>query len=296
MTTTTKFTKDGRKVAILGKLNNNETIVQEIFVADDGSEFPGGENFVVTTLLDKPAESWKEKKVRELEERYETERRRLESAIKDAQAKARLTHDRSRFWNALRKGVASLEHEQLRPLLNLIEGKVTHVLIDHSYRGGIFSIDDPELFAENRSYGRIDCDGFKALTIGMDYQKRITFRVNQYKDGSGNTDTPIYYCCSLEEAREVAQKLCDRDCEEALRRISENTREGWHPSLPTHWLEIEGVKFPPEAEKIRKARVLEAAKKKAEATKDAIAKAKKEHKEATVALEALQQRSMEKSE
>jgi len=48
-----KYLKDGRKVAVVGRLNNNQWIVQEIFVSGD-QEFPCGEHFVETTLLDKP--------------------------------------------------------------------------------------------------------------------------------------------------------------------------------------------------------------------------------------------------
>ena len=59
----TKYTTDGKKVAIVGKLNNTETIVQEIFVSENGSEIPAGENFVVKSLLDAPAKSWKESQI-----------------------------------------------------------------------------------------------------------------------------------------------------------------------------------------------------------------------------------------
>jgi hypothetical protein len=41
-----KFTADGKKVVVIGSLNSQEKIVQEIFVFD-GSEIPSGEHFVV---------------------------------------------------------------------------------------------------------------------------------------------------------------------------------------------------------------------------------------------------------
>ena len=56
-----KYLTDGRKVIVVGKLNNQDTIVQEIFVTKDGSEIPSGENFVVKSLHDEPVESWKKK-------------------------------------------------------------------------------------------------------------------------------------------------------------------------------------------------------------------------------------------
>jgi len=51
MTQNIKFTSDGKKVAVVGKLNAQETIVQEIFVSN-GNEIPSGENFVVKSLHD----------------------------------------------------------------------------------------------------------------------------------------------------------------------------------------------------------------------------------------------------
>lgn len=56
-----KYTKEGKKVAIVGKINNTQWIVQEIFVSGD-NEFPSGENFVVTSLLDVPAETYQSRK------------------------------------------------------------------------------------------------------------------------------------------------------------------------------------------------------------------------------------------
>ena len=59
MTREIKYTSDGKKVAVIGRLNNQEQIVQEVFVVD-GSEIPSGEHFVVKSLHDVPVLSWKE--------------------------------------------------------------------------------------------------------------------------------------------------------------------------------------------------------------------------------------------
>jgi hypothetical protein len=83
-----KFTSDGKKVAIVGKLNSQETIVQEIFVQGE-SEIPSGEHFVVKSLHDTPAVSWKESELKKLEERYRTDKEKFESEIKDAEKKYR---------------------------------------------------------------------------------------------------------------------------------------------------------------------------------------------------------------
>ncbi len=62
-----KYTTDGKKVVIIGDLNQTDKIVQEIFVTENGDEIPQGERFVVRSLLDQPAKSWKETKLEELE-------------------------------------------------------------------------------------------------------------------------------------------------------------------------------------------------------------------------------------
>ena len=61
-----KFTTDGKKVIVIGSLNSQEKIVQEIFIVG-GSEIPSGEHFVVKSLHDAPAVSWKEKNIKEIE-------------------------------------------------------------------------------------------------------------------------------------------------------------------------------------------------------------------------------------
>lgn len=58
-----KYTTDGKKVKVLGNLNSQEKIVQEIFIVNE-SEIPSGEHFVVKTLHDAPAVSWKEKNLK----------------------------------------------------------------------------------------------------------------------------------------------------------------------------------------------------------------------------------------
>jgi len=56
-----KFLNDGRKVKVIGKLNNQEMIVQEIFVTKSGDEIPSGESFTAKSLHDEPVLSYKDK-------------------------------------------------------------------------------------------------------------------------------------------------------------------------------------------------------------------------------------------
>lgn len=90
-----KYTTDGKKVVVIGDLNQTDKIVQEIFVTEQGDEIPQGERFVVKNLLDSPAKSWVEsellqafqnkkkenfnKNIRDTEARLEEYKRQLEN-------------------------------------------------------------------------------------------------------------------------------------------------------------------------------------------------------------------------
>lgn len=73
-----KYTTDGKKVVVIGNLNAQEKIVQEVFIINN-TEVPSGENFVVKSLHDAPAISWKEKEMERIEKRYQEKQREVES-------------------------------------------------------------------------------------------------------------------------------------------------------------------------------------------------------------------------
>ena len=78
MNTEYKYTTDGKKVIVVGNLNSQEKIVQEIFIVN-GNEIPSGENFVAKSLHDAPAVSWKETELQKLESRYEKDKKEWDS-------------------------------------------------------------------------------------------------------------------------------------------------------------------------------------------------------------------------
>lgn len=93
-----KFTSDGKKVVVIGSLNSQEKIVQEIFVVD-GSEIPSGEHFVVKSLHDAPVISWKEQELKKLNDRYDSDKRKFESEIES------LTRRHKQFSQELREKI-----------------------------------------------------------------------------------------------------------------------------------------------------------------------------------------------
>ena len=53
-----KYMSDGRKVVVIGQLNTVESIVQEIFVTEQGDEIPSGERFTTKDLHDTPEQNY----------------------------------------------------------------------------------------------------------------------------------------------------------------------------------------------------------------------------------------------
>ena len=74
-----KYLSDGRKVVVIGQLNNVESIVQEIFVSESGDQIPSGEKFTTKSLHDEPVKPWKQKEAEKFEARYN----KMQLEIKD---------------------------------------------------------------------------------------------------------------------------------------------------------------------------------------------------------------------
>jgi hypothetical protein len=100
----TKYTNDGKKVAIVGKLNADQSIVQEIFITKNGQEIPSGENFVVTSLHDQPVKKWSTY----YQDRCAQEEKECEYKLKQIQEQNRRLYDQLKRYkeniNSLRDG------------------------------------------------------------------------------------------------------------------------------------------------------------------------------------------------
>lgn len=125
-----KFTTDGKKVVVIGSLNSQEKIVQEIFIVD-GSEIPSGEHFVVKSLHDAPAVSWKESELVKLNARYEKERSSVEHEIdvlrktyraKSAELRERISYIGSALKNA--------NEDSFNTLVDFICGDIKFIVIN----------------------------------------------------------------------------------------------------------------------------------------------------------------------
>ena len=195
-----KFTSDGKKVIIVGKLNAQETIVQEIFVSQSGAEIPSGENFVVKSLHDEPAKSWKEKNLEGLEARFNRDSRDWERKIEEQNKKMRAAYDRlDAEYKSVASNLKEISPEAFDLIGNFLGGKITHLVKD-GY--GCMEIEEWGKSVLANEYG------FKLITIMGNPNKGLSAKLNDYSDGSGRSTTIVAFT-SYQDAKDYLQKHID---------------------------------------------------------------------------------------
>ncbi len=233
-----KYTDDGKKVLVVGKLNAQQTIVQEIFVSA-GQEIPSGENFVVKSLHDAPAESWKEKNLRELEARYESDRKKLQTQIDDQERRLCLERDKAKLQtSALLQFVKNSDESQLETLKNFMAGQITHLFVA-GYSPEIISWKDSDkVYDADSFYHHARLDGIKLVSLMGKSDGDLSYRLHEYRDGSGGCGKTIYPTTSYEAALAMAQAQLDED---GAAYISGGSQ---YLNVDT-WRKIEGIVIPP---------------------------------------------------
>lgn len=233
-----KYTNDGKKVLIVGKLNSQETIVQEIFVSAR-QEIPSGENFVVKSLHSAPAESWKEKNLRELEARYESDRKKLQGQIDDQERRLGLERDKAKLQtSALLQFVKNSDESQLETLKNFMSGQITHLFVS-GYSPEIISWNDSDkVYDADSFYHHARLDGIKLVSLMGKSDGDLSYRLHEYRDGSGGCGKTIYPTTSYEAALAMAQAQLGEDGEAYVSGGSQ------YLNVET-WRKIEGVVIPP---------------------------------------------------
>jgi hypothetical protein len=219
-----KYTKDGKKVAVIGKLNNEEWIVQEIFVSN-GKEYPAGENFVEKTLLDEPVETYQSRQAKVTEDRLKKLKDQIEKMEKETSI-IRRKRETAQLINRATEKYQNIDPEQLELFFAFISGEITHLIIEKYQDYEIVSLIDG-VEATDSWHGRISSEGLRLVSLfgcnesGERYKKdrtfRLDWRINRYRDGSGNW-ADIWPCNSLEDAaQKLDEILSDKDaCEKYI--------------------------------------------------------------------------------
>lgn len=198
-----KYTTDGKKVAIVGKLNNTETIVQEIFVSENGSEIPAGENFVVKSLLDAPAKTWKQAETENIEKKYNSALNGLRNATDELQKKTREMSEYTRAKMQWMKGIAdNITKDWFELVYGFVAGEYTHFICQNYHSWRIVTFDE---YMRANEYG-----GVRAFGIYTGYSNKQVaplFKISQYSDGSDNGWNTVACCRSYEDAIAQSKNL-----------------------------------------------------------------------------------------
>jgi hypothetical protein len=184
----------------LGRLNSDDWIVQEIFVAADGSEIPSGKNFIEKSLHDAPLASWKESKLKELEKRFECEKDEWECRIEKQDRELRrkyaelyaITGTLQEMASHLKKPESRLEFVRF---LDFLSGRIKWVVINDYDVPKIAEFSEHELCC----WWNGRCDGLKLVTLFGRSNGSLNYRINTYMDGSGSSKE-VYPFISYEEA------------------------------------------------------------------------------------------------
>ncbi len=177
----TKFTSDGRKVVVVGQLNQVEYIVQEVFVTAGGDEIPSGEKFTTKSLHDQPLETYKDKAAKtvalnleKLEARYKKLAHEIDALEDDRRARAILL----KATDSMLKNIIGFNFDYL---CDVMAGNFKYVVADESY---YFPV--PKSF-EKAAIDTSDRDfDVKLISLFGGANGDFEYKINAYKDGSGS--------------------------------------------------------------------------------------------------------------
>lgn len=186
------YTEDGFKAEYLGKVDNGHVVkVYGESLGDYGERFeePIGLCVVARVFAEPPAPVYAEKIIALKAELEAIEKRHEELCNEMADAR----RERLELDKKLR------EIPALRHLNDFIEKRITHVLrVGYGYE--ILTVE--QAFAENGVYSR---KGQKLLALYGDASGNLTWRLNQYSDGSGWAED-VVPCLSLDEAEQCRRE------------------------------------------------------------------------------------------
>lgn len=198
-----KYTREGQKVVVIGDLNQNDKIVQEIFVTQNGDEIPSGERFIARNLLDEPSKSWKEIKLEELENSYDLRRKQWEERIED------LEKEKNSCYKSLKLKVNWLKNVAKQPLESQIKEIINNISI-------FLSDTDKFIFKEGYDWGIYKFDKeithyldrdieFRLLSLYGSSDGNINWKINTWGDGSGSNTNGLHFFDDYNKAKIFAQ-------------------------------------------------------------------------------------------
>ena len=198
-----KYTQEGKKVVVVGELNQNDKIVQEIFLTEIGDEIAQGDRFVERNLLDSPIKSWKETKLEQLESEFEKEKREWESKIKT------LINDKKLVYQSLSARVKWLRNVAKEPdrdmqfikainiIASFLDGTDKWVFVEDYNRWHFerFSEDGVNKLFEKYERGyrdNVDFDRMRLLSLFGNSDGNITYKISEYAGSNSSKEVEFF--------------------------------------------------------------------------------------------------------
>ncbi len=201
----TKYLSDGRKVVVIGQLNNVETIVQEVFVSAAGDEIPSGERFVVKSLHDVPVESYKSKEEKAQQARLNKVKIDIETLERKKTAVSAEVELQTKLLQKSKYMVQAFGEEVAERVSNFMTGKIKYlVTLDYRIQAPV-SMESEIL--EKSDYGRFE--GTKLVSI-HGTKDNLQYNINRWSDGSGS-NREVYPCLTYEEAILKIKEYAERE-------------------------------------------------------------------------------------
>lgn len=193
-----KFLSDGRKVSVIGKLNNVEWIVQEVFVTEKGDEIPSGESFTTKSLHDVPVESWLKKEEKKHQNSLDQAKGNLEGVRREIRKyDGLLSAKKDMLANS--PELQSLFGEKAKILAMFMTGTVNYLVVNN------YGLKKPQKMEEliidwENGYGETRYESLKLASVLGRSKGDLEFRIHQYSDGSGGCGMSVYPFETYEEA------------------------------------------------------------------------------------------------
>lgn len=197
-----KYLSDGKKVVVIGQLNNVESIVQEVFVTEGGDEIPSGEKFTTKNVHDEPVVSWKAKE----EANHEARLQRTKSEIDKAEREMSGVQTKLKGLRAIFKQATLLsenfEGQSLDTLVAVMSGSCEFLVVEGYGMPEMVKFGDALI--DHDDYGRFE--SLKLMSLMGRSDGDVSYRLNRYGDGSGSYSA-VHPCSSEEEARSIIEGI-----------------------------------------------------------------------------------------
>lgn len=216
-----KYLSDGRKVVVIGQLNNVESIVQEVFVSESGDQIPSGEKFTTKSLHDEPVKPWKQKEA----EKFEARHNKMKLEIKGIERELRIMKGKRQghvdILNQNEKLIALFDDCNVDDLSDVLMGNIKYIVATNSYQVKVQEFEDG-IFAWDNYYGDRRYEGLCMMKLyalkSSPYasDRRCKISISNYTDGSGTEHGYTFFKSDKELNEFLTEKVESSYKEEKL--------------------------------------------------------------------------------